>query len=252
MISLGLAVSVAVGLFAARTYLAQRDQFTTLRHVEGSGRALLLIHGWTGTASTWPEVTKRLLRDDRFMGLSVYEATYTTPVLTEGKSTGEIAFDISSSLRQLGKVKQVAILAHSMGGIVGRKLVLDAQSNDPKYEALITLGSPFAGADAATVGGHLSLSPSYLAELRTNSPQLRELSLRWEQKRQSKDMLHFIEVCFYGDQDKLVTAASATSQCASQHRLASLTHQTLPGGEGFSDHHYAAITAPLAKFMTMQ
>jgi len=142
----------------------------------GSRAPLIFIHGWQPLGISCGYFQSYLPQDD-FAGLISYlftdpladprisqqfkpyilrYATFNTVDVTSGFLAAEI---------QRLPLKDIVVIAHSMGGLVARKLMLDNGSSNVK--ALITLATPHEGtpvADAAEIGqGFLCANPQTLA-----------------------------------------------------------------------------------------
>ena len=122
---------------------------------EGSGRALLLIHGWGADSHSWsphlPELTTRyrvLAPDLRGHGRS--EVTPT------GYRSGELAADLADLVGRRG-VGPVVAIGHSMGGTVATVLAVE----HPELVSALVVLDPAYGADDA----EMATVPARLAEL---------------------------------------------------------------------------------------
>ena len=67
-------------------------------------------------------------------------------------------------------LRDVIIMAHSKGGLIGKRLMVDDKP-DPRFKGMIAVGTPFAGSRIAKAIPH----PAYI-ELWPESPRVAELS----------------------------------------------------------------------------
>ncbi len=94
--------------------------------VEGSGPALLLLHGFTGSAETWRPFLPELARRHRIIAPDLIGHGRTAaPDDAERYRMGECVADLLALLDRLG-VEDFAVLGYSMGGRVALHLALAA------------------------------------------------------------------------------------------------------------------------------
>lgn len=110
---------------------------------------VLFVHGMSGSGHDWLHLLNQLDRD-RFQP---WVAQYPS-----GVSISLISQSLSKSINQLSatyNVQNIAIVAHSMGGLVSRGLIHDQLANTASNIAinpLITISTPWLGHKAASFG----------------------------------------------------------------------------------------------------
>ncbi len=117
---------------------------------------LLMLHGLNGNVETWGNFPKLLAADpdiaDRFEVPAPY--TYTTDFLGYGPSISALARELATYLRriELADFPKIVILAHSMGGLIAKRLVADMLiAREPlRIDRIMTFASPLLGAGGAS------------------------------------------------------------------------------------------------------
>ena len=135
----------------------------TTRHVhlyyevKGEGKALVFLHGFTGSTRDWDKpnriVCKRIIR----LLLSIIEVTVrqAPPSLEEDYSINFFSEDVFGLLEEL-KVPSCCLVGHSMGGFMALQFTLD---HPEMVEALVLVD---------TSSGEWEVAPGY-AELRAKT-----------------------------------------------------------------------------------
>lgn len=140
---------------------------------ESSKKLIVFVHGVFGdpgsswiskTGVSWPNLIKG---DEKFQDFTVATYSYDTPFLRRASGIEEVAMRL---LRQLededifGKFREVYFIAHSMGGLVVKRVLVDL--NRPSQlkklrtvKAVLYISTPAQGANMAEVGSWLSANP---------------------------------------------------------------------------------------------
>ncbi len=119
-------------------------------------KPVILLHGWGGTRGTLAQLEKRLLVDGfapYIFPLGGWMGRFNTRCVDELAALVETHLE---SLAMTFSLPRVAIVGHSMGGLIGRYMVslLDGH----RYvHTLVTLGSPHHGSPLATAARHTPL-----------------------------------------------------------------------------------------------
>jgi hypothetical protein len=129
---------------------------------------IVFVHGWTGDSiQTWTnpktgEYWPNLLRTDKaFSGMNIFVLEY-PPAKPEG---GLTITDISQVLyerllaNRIMSYDKVIFLAHSLGGLTVRQMLLDRRDLAEKVAFLFFFGTPTEGSGLARIGKYLSHDP---------------------------------------------------------------------------------------------
>jgi tetratricopeptide (TPR) repeat protein len=117
---------------------------------------LVLVHGFSGNAKdTFTGLPELLMKDSAFNGWHIYSVGYSTDIMPS------IGLGIWSAIPDIGKVSQyfnttlefefkeyqrIAIVAHSMGGLVVQKAILEMKKEElDRIQYLILIGTPSNG-----------------------------------------------------------------------------------------------------------
>lgn len=123
---------------------------SSLRHQVDAKRALVFIHGWTGTDGTWKDAAATALQDPRLSSFDILTVTYPTLLSGQGRSVTEIAASILEQMHRSAYNRQVYIIAHSLGGVIARRMILlEAARGEQSIAAVASAGAPYLGVDAA-------------------------------------------------------------------------------------------------------
>ena len=138
----------------------------------GTKGLVLLIHGLGGDKTTWGNFPELLRADAQIAArfdVAVYP--YTTGVFGRGPGIAELARELDTwlGLSQRKRYSSIVVLAHSMGGLVAKQLVVDRlqQRREVTVRRILAFASPQLGA----------LLPMLLAMAPVTGDQHRDLAL---------------------------------------------------------------------------
>lgn len=195
---------------------------------------VLFVHGFTGGHETWARDSEttypELLIEDSFIKESIDIASYEyfTKLTDVGKTFSRIRSlftkglkknqsnlgieELANNLRDhirfsLSQYNNIYIIAHSMGGLIAKSLILNdiSKSGETKIKLLISLAVPHQGAELSVLGGMLS-SNIQIKDLNSVQPFITQLNENWL-KLDNKPAIKYI----YGSHDTVVTPSSAQS-----------------------------------------
>ena len=182
---------------------------------ESAQTALIFIHGWNGDAlNTWRTFPRLACEDRRFHGsVAVLLYSYPTYFLKKNPSIVEIASNLNQEIETGGwwhRYHKVVIVAHSMGGIIARELVIlrALEGDSTQVPGLVEIAVPHDGANPADLASALGIRGAHLDELAQSSQTLVALRTQWSEYR-SRPTTY----CFGSPQDKVVPEGSAFGQC---------------------------------------
>jgi len=206
-------------------------------------QAVLFVHGWNGDPdSTWQKFPGLVCEDPDFIGnTDVVSVHYPTFILSGNPTIVETASSLNDVLSANGleRYKRVAIISHSMGGLVGREMLiadyLRAPGSTAPYKILIEIATPHDGT-TNLVGLASALGfpgTDVLSELKPHSPFLRDLTTEWRNFK-----THPPTSCFFSGQDDIVPSSSAGSQCDEGHDYLEGGHRDLAKPASLDDTRY--------------
>ena len=204
---------------------------------------LIFIHGWRGD----PEETWRkfpgLVHTDRRLSHRIDVLVIDYPTSMWGRTISVIEFSkwINKKLdsTQVWKsYEKVAVIAHSMGGIIAREIAIlrELARRDHSFGVLVEVASPHKGANYAKLASSLGIGEPITEELSINSPFLNKLQAQWEALKQ-RPTTH----CYTSIGDKIVLQDSAIFQCDKTliHPNRKWGHKELVKPGGHEDVRYA-------------
>jgi len=174
-------------------------------------KQIIFVHGWLGDKESFGELPSYLAHKLDCQS-SVYE--YPTGVWRESPSLEFISRNLDNWIRNHADAKRIAIVAHSMGGLVARKLLISQdwreEPLDKRVKQATFIASPHNGAVLARL---LEIIPllrkAQLSELNPNSPFLIDLNTRWINWWR-ENVPKFCRIrSIYGTADNIVSATNA-------------------------------------------
>lgn len=237
---LGVIVFAAVSVLPVdrtETEPSGRDELRELR-ADGRNNLLVFVHGirddgnetWTNadTNANWPDMIRSDPRFDDF-DLSTYH--YSSSLFFNGNLSisniaDQLAFRLDREL--IDSYNSIVFVAHSMGGLVVRNLLIKNDRIARKVPLIYFLATPSAGSDIAKLGTSLGLESRQLDALTSfeRSNFLQDQNSAW---RASEVLSRIYSLCAFESRRTLgvivVDQASAQSLC---------TGVTVPSGETHS------------------
>jgi pimeloyl-ACP methyl ester carboxylesterase len=134
--------------------LIETDIVTANVKVEGAGRTIVMVHGFSAAIGWWDAISDDLAKDHLVVRLDLIGHGGTAAPKADYAIERQAAL-VSAVLDRL-RVDEATVIGHSMGGEVATALV---EARPPLVERLILIDSP-ATADAKfTAGMHAYLTP---------------------------------------------------------------------------------------------
>jgi len=123
---------------------------------------VLFVHGAVGSPQDWRHQISRLDR-------SRYQAwVYFYPSGAAVESMSNLLYWKLLNLQLRYRYERLLIVAHSMGGLVVRRFLLDSGASLPQVQRFVTLSTPWAGEASADTG--VKLSPAVVPSWRDMQP----------------------------------------------------------------------------------
>ena len=179
-----------------------------------NGKLMILLHGYTGDASgTWKRFPDLACSDRRLADVDVVAIEYPTYLaLRRNLTIAELAHWINENLNtdvRFNRYSKRVIVAHSLGGLVAREMVVARKLSDqPSFGLLVSVATPHRGADAAQLIRIVPNRDTLVNELRPGSSYLISLAKHWEQLRTKPQT-----VCYSSLADSVVHVDSALAYC---------------------------------------
>jgi pimeloyl-ACP methyl ester carboxylesterase len=179
----------------------------------GSGAAVVFVHGFRGdAAATWASFLAQLLGDCRLNDWDVYSAGYATnlsidlPFWTSDPDIKLCAAGLATKLKHapLDRYGAVALVAHSMGGLVVQQAILDSEELRQRLTHVVLYGTPSAGVSKAALGARLKTQARDMA---VDSEFITRLRAKWQERIGEHPPFSFTVVA--GETDAFVPASSS-------------------------------------------
>jgi pimeloyl-ACP methyl ester carboxylesterase len=221
------------------------NRLTEVRRRDGTDRALLFIHGFSGDQQeTWGLFPTLMGTNTSLNDWDILSLGYSTSLLPDIRGIWSadpdlpvVAINLNTRFgtAPLARYRSLAIVAHSMGGLAVQRALLDNPSLVPRVKHLVFFGTPSGGLRKASFFGFLK-------------PQLKNMvatgkfvtALRREWTARFDDAPPFDLLVVAGDRDQFVPPESSLSPFA-------LRFQRVVAGD-----HLSMIKAKDAKAESIQ
>lgn len=188
-----------------------RVHVRTSKKSEPDRAVVVLVHGWSGDATTFgsmPEFIRLAIGCD----VGVYP--YPTSWWKHSPSILFVARNLDNWIRNNAPGSLLAFVAHSLGGLVVRRLLVMqsdlASSIERQVKSVTFVASPHNGATLASLASHVpALRSAQLDELSPNSAVLFELNAGWDRWIRRNVPAHCHVRSMFGTADAIVSANDA-------------------------------------------
>lgn len=246
-------IVIACALFLSTLSInATRSQTHYLDHKPGEmpsvrkSALLVFVHGVNGSDQTWTNSNgatwPAIVRSDEIFGnadILIYE--YPSPLLWKSYAIADLAKRMQSDLIDptvggATSYSQIVFVAHSMGGLVVRQMLLDADTDmRRRVEAIMLFGTPAGGSIKANWANYFSKNSQFFGLEKSTNPDsvTNRLVDSWINRKMAID-----SYCAFGLSDAVVEPASAIPLCNSALRPLLLGHLALVKPKSrLSDQH---------------
>ncbi|MCK1424816.1 MULTISPECIES: alpha/beta fold hydrolase [unclassified Bradyrhizobium] len=197
-------------------FLPQKSQSPTrVEHRVGSGEAaVILLHGFSGdTRATWSGLLDYLLNEPSVATWDVIGLGFPSSlridvpnVWTADPDLSIVArsFNTALSLPPLRDYQAIAIVAHSMGGLVAQRAILDSPALAARVGHLLIFGTPSGGLPKARLVSRLKRQ---FRDMSPRSDFIISLREDWKELYGTETPFDFRAIA--GDRDEFVPASSS-------------------------------------------
>lgn len=194
---------------------------------------VLFVHGAAGSAQDWRTFFERLDR-------TRYQAWFFQyPSGAALDSMSNLLYWKVLNLQSRYQFSRMHIVAHSMGGLVVRRFLLDHGAQLPQIRQFVTLSTPWGGEPAATLG--VQHSPAVVPSWRDMQPLGTFMQRLFTQPLPS-DVTHTLLFGHRGGYNLLRPTTDGTVTIASQLRPEAQSEARLV--MGFDEDHVSILSAP--------
>ncbi|OQW38427.1 MAG: hypothetical protein A4S08_09905 [Proteobacteria bacterium SG_bin4] len=189
-----------------------------IRTTAGNQAAVVFIHGFGGNyLETWQNFPRYLVDDSRLSGWNIYSLGYDThlrvdvgKLWTADPDLQEVAVKLSTDV-QVGAIrgyKSLALVAHSMGGLVTQRALLDSADLRDKISHVFLFGTPSGGLKSAYITRWLK---PQLRDMARDGVFIRKLREDWDTRfsRVRGQLLPFVFSAVGGSLDEFVPYESS-------------------------------------------
>ncbi len=180
----------------------------------GARVALVYLHGFSGDpVKTWGQFPNFVAADHHLSDWDIFSIGYTTRLIPDivGLWSADAPLDrlvelffAATTYSSLGAYKTLAFTAHSMGGLILQRALLDHRELSDRTSHVVLYGTPSRGLSKA---GRFSFLKRQVRDMADSSEFITTLRSRWEAEFEPNAPFQFTSVA--GDQDEFVPSASS-------------------------------------------
>lgn len=164
-----------------------KEPITSFRKTDDANSVILFVHSFSGQgAKTFGDIPQFLMDDPRMDGWDMFPLGYSDNITPEmGKNIWASLSDLNrnadylkTSLKhRFRKYKRIAIIAHSLGGLVTQQAILQLEKNElDKISHLLLFATPSGGLAEETIA---KLNQGNLKDLSVNGSYIKNLRREW-------------------------------------------------------------------------
>ena len=223
-----------------------------VRREAANRQVVVFVHGvlgnsvdtWTNAAARtyWPSL---LSQDKDFDGADIFVVDYPSPKFSASLSIDELADSLRLTLESQGVLahSEIVFVAHSMGGLVTRALLLKYREWAGRVRLLYFFATPTTGASIASVARLASQNPQFAKLVRmTSDAYLADAQRGW---LAAPELTRLPSFCAYELQStaggKIVEQQSATNLCNRRLDPVDRNHLDIVKPRGRDDAPYLAL-----------
>lgn len=183
--------------------------------VWGAAAAVVFVHGFSGSLDSWEPFSKLLLADERIKDWDILRVGYPTGFRVDIPNVWRADPDLAVCARELRTAlttsplkdyARLALVAHSMGGLVVQRAIVDDEALRGRLAHVVFYGTPSLGLGKAKAGRWLKRQ---FRDMSKDSPFVNALRERWDQVVGEAPRFDVLAVA--GDLDQFVPPESSLS-----------------------------------------
>ena len=182
-------------------------------------------------------------KDLKFGSFELAVFDFSTDMSQNGSTIPALSAQLIYEIKRHYRGRDVLIIAHSLGGVVARNMLLQGALWSPgnRIRGLITFGSPFGGVKLAAVATEGGFPTSLVQDLSGTSTLLSNMKLTWLQAKTRRAEIGFVHFCIGSDGDSVVDMNSALLDCDVPRPVTRWGHIELIKPIDMSDHRYILV-----------
>ncbi|MCZ6662110.1 MAG: alpha/beta fold hydrolase [Actinobacteria bacterium] len=183
---------------------------------EGEKAAIVFVHGFGGKAEgTWGEFPDLIAKTAELKGWAIYALGYNTSLFPDIRGIWSSDAGLKelagylvtrTTVGPLAKKKTLAFVAHSMGGLIVQRSLLDSGELADRTSHVVLFGTPSAGLKKAVWFRKLKQQAQ---DMYKDSEFIRELRDDWAEKLATRPPRRFSFWAVAGDRDQFVPPVSS-------------------------------------------
>ncbi len=160
-------------------------QFLPIRRRDAASQAVIFLHGFTGSASdTWNDFVDVMRRERSLDEWDIISVGYSSSLLPDlrgywrNADLQTLADQLNTRLKyDLGDYQEIALIGHSMGGLVMQRAILDEEQLRGRVRCVVLFGTPSGGL------GKASWVPwqQQCKDMKTDGPFITRLRTQWDE-----------------------------------------------------------------------
>jgi pimeloyl-ACP methyl ester carboxylesterase len=216
----------------------------------GNQQLLIFIHGWNGDPNdTWKKFPELACADPTLSGMDVVAVNYPTFAKRRNLNIVGLAKWVNDEINRLDRNQQykvIVVVAHSMGGLIGREIIIHRKLSDQQnIGLLVEIATPHAGANMARMAKALGISEELAEEMMGDSTVLNALTSQWFSLKKNRPTTF----CFTSPQDAVVSEQSALAFCDDGTEYPMWGHTEMAKPPGASDARYVSPMTVIYDFL---
>lgn len=194
--------------------MPEKPELIEHRKTENNPAAMLFVHGFSGDPTkTWGNFPRLLIGEKRLNSWDVYSLGYHTGLSLDvvgiwranpGLTSLSGLLATRAALEPLKQYKSLALIAHSMGGLVVQRAILDDLGLRKRVGYVLLFGTPSAGLRKAS---WVAFWKPQLKDMADDEEFIKDLRARWTQTIGDKPTFRLCATA--GDEDQFVPPESS-------------------------------------------
>jgi pimeloyl-ACP methyl ester carboxylesterase len=206
---------IAAAKAAARSRFSPgADEVSTTEHRnQGAEAAIVFIHGFGSAGNPFGMLPALLAQEPALAGWDLHELAYNTGLMPDFRGLWAADPDIPllatylrsrAALEPLDAYATLAFVAHSMGGLVVQRGLLDDPDLVARASHVFMFGTPSGGLKSGKLGRFFKRQ---IADMAINGPFIADIRGRWDERFGTRRPFDLWVVA--GDRDEFVPATSS-------------------------------------------